>query len=140
MGFPAGYGKRDMDTQQARQRLEQERARLAEMRDGLLEQHGDGESEPSSTEELSSYDQHDADMATETFEREKDQSLIDGSAAELVAIERALAKLEDGSYGTCEACGRPIGDARLEAFPAARFCVEDQAQAEEAGSVRDRTA
>ena len=38
-------------------------------------------------------------------------------------VERALAKLDDGSYGKCETCGEPITEARLEAMPAARFCI-----------------
>jgi len=47
-------------------------------------------------------------------------------AAALAAAHR----LDRGTYGTCQACGRPIGDERLEALPATRFCVEDQAKAE----------
>jgi DnaK suppressor protein len=46
----------------------------------------------------------------------------------LADVQRALAKLEEGSYGTCDACGRPIGDARLEALPWAVLCVEDAAR------------
>ncbi|MFN2491173.1 MAG: TraR/DksA C4-type zinc finger protein [Actinomycetota bacterium] len=121
-----------MDRGEVRRRLQQERARRTDMRAGLLEQHGDGEPGTTSTGELASYDQHDADIATETFEREKDQSLIEHLESELEEIDSALGKLDAGNYGTCEACGRPIGDDRLEAFPAARFCVEDQAEAERA--------
>ena len=43
-------------------------------------------------------------------------------------VERALAKLEDGTYGTCDVCGRPIGEGRLEALPWATLCVEDSAR------------
>jgi RNA polymerase-binding transcription factor DksA len=39
-------------------------------------------------------------------------------------VERALSKLDDGSYGQCEVCGAPISDARLEAMPATRFCID----------------
>jgi DnaK suppressor protein len=46
----------------------------------------------------------------------------------LADVQRALAKLEEGSYGTCDACGGPIGDARLEALPWAVLCVEDAAR------------
>jgi RNA polymerase-binding transcription factor DksA len=125
-----------MDNEQALKRLEEERGSLLETRAGILEQHGDGASEPASMSELATYDQHDADMATETFEREKDQSLLERIEAQLREIKRALGKLDSGDYGTCEACGRSIGGDRLEAFPAARFCVQDQAQAEEAGLPR----
>jgi len=40
-----------------------------------------------------------------------------------VAVERALAMLDAGTYGTCEKCGKPIGEARLEAMPSARRCI-----------------
>ena len=40
-------------------------------------------------------------------------------------VERATAKLEDGSYGACDACGEPIGEGRLEALPWAVLCVDD---------------
>jgi DnaK suppressor protein len=45
--------------------------------------------------------------------------------AKLRDVERALAKLDDGTYGTCDECGEPIGDARLEAIPWAVLCVVD---------------
>ena len=115
-----------MDTQQARTRLEEERTRLQGIRDGV----DTSESEEESLSELSSLDQHQADIGTETFDREKDISILEQVEAELSDVEHALKRLEDGTYGTCEACGKPIGDERLEALPAARFCLEDQAGAE----------
>jgi DnaK suppressor protein len=45
--------------------------------------------------------------------------------AKLVDVERALVKLDEGTYGTCDACGRPIGAERLEAIPWAVLCVDD---------------
>lgn len=115
-----------MDTQQARTRLEEERIRLEGIRDSV----DTSESEDESLSELSSLDQHQADIGTETFDREKDISILEQVEAELSDIEHALKRLEDGTYGTCEACGKPIGDDRLEVLPAARFCLEDQAGAE----------
>jgi DnaK suppressor protein len=50
--------------------------------------------------------------------------------AELADVEHALRRITEGTYGVCEACGRPIDVDRLEAMPAARLCVEDQAAAE----------
>lgn len=119
-----------MDTDLARQRLADERARLDGVKatfdqEGLTEQ-----SEMDSVGELSSYDQHQADMGTETFEREKDLSILEQVEAELADIEHALHRLDDGTYGTCEVCGKPIPDERLEAMPAARLCLEHQAEAE----------
>ena len=65
---------------------------------------------------------------------EKNVSLLEQVEYELSEIDAAFQRLERGGYGKCQACGRPIGDARLEAMPATRFCVEDQAKAErEAG-------
>jgi DnaK suppressor protein len=116
-----------MDTDAARQRLEEERVRLLQMRS---DQHESDQSESDSLSELSHMDQHQADVGTETFEREKDLSILENVEAELADIEHALARLNDGTYGTCEACGRPIDEARLEALPATRLCIQDQAVAE----------
>ena len=124
-----------MDDADVRKRLETERERLITAQRETLEQHGEGP-ESQGMSELASYDQHDADTATETFEREKDESIVERLDAELADVERALAKLDDGTYGICEACGRPIERDRLDAYPAARFCVRDQAGAEAAGEER----
>jgi RNA polymerase-binding transcription factor DksA len=78
--------------------------------------------------ELSSAEQHPAELATETMERELDQSLVDHAVLELAEIESALARLQEGTYGLCEACGNPIAEGRLEILPAARYCVADQAK------------
>jgi len=51
-----------------------------------------------------------------------DTGLIDRIEAELADVERALARLDEGTYGRCEVCDTPLGDAELEAAPAARFC------------------
>jgi RNA polymerase-binding transcription factor DksA len=98
------------------------------IRDELATLHD--ESEDESLGELSSMDQHQADVGTETFNRERDLAILENVEAELADIEHALKRLDDGSYGRCEACGKPIGDDRLEAMPAARFCLDDQAVAE----------
>ena len=119
-----------METEQARQRLDDERARLEGVRATFAEENLSDESETDSLSELSSYDQHQADVGTETFEREKDLSILERVESELVDIEHALRRLDDGTYGTCEACGRPIDEARLDAMPAARLCLDDQAVAE----------
>ena len=127
-----------MDKATISRRLEEERTRLQGIRDDLQRQQEDGSAETSG--ELSSFDQHPGDMGTETFELEKNASLLEQVEDELLEIEAAFQRLERGTYGTCQACGRPIGDERLEAMPATRFCLEDQAKAErEAGYPRPRT-
>jgi RNA polymerase-binding transcription factor DksA len=119
-----------MEPDQVRDYLDQERHRLADIRTGFDEEHLTTESEAESLAELSSNAQHQADLGTETFNRERDLSILEHIDAELADVEHALRRLDEGTYGTCEACGRPIGDERLEAMPAARFCLDDQSVAE----------
>jgi RNA polymerase-binding transcription factor DksA len=111
-----------MDPDAARRRLEEEKARVA----GLIrEQHTeiDGEVE-SDDAELSDYDQHPADSATDTFEREKDLGILDDLEAELAEIEAAIERIENGTYGVDEVTGEPIDPARLDAIPVARTNVD----------------
>ena len=68
-------------------------------------------------------DEHDPEGATLAFERQHVAALADAARDGLAEILAALARLADGSYGTCEACGRPISAERLAARPAARTCV-----------------
>ena len=119
-----------MEDDAARTRLDEERDRLAQIRDNFVADGLTSESEDESLGELSSSLQHQADVGTETFNRERDLSILERVQAELADVDHALRRLDDGTYGTCEACGKPIGDSRLEAMPAARFCLDDQATAE----------
>jgi RNA polymerase-binding transcription factor DksA len=119
-----------MEPDDARERLTEEGERLQRIRSGFDAEHLHDESEDESTSELSHLAQHSADVASETFEREKDFSILEQVEAELADVDRALRRLDEGTYGTCEACGSPIGDDRLEAMPAARFCVLHQSEAE----------
>jgi RNA polymerase-binding transcription factor DksA len=114
-------------------RLEEERTRLQGIRDGI--QREQDEAASGAGGELSSVDQHPGDSGTETFEMEKNVSLLEQVDDELLEVEAAVQRLERGTYGTCQVCGRPIGDERLEAMPAARFCIEDQAKAERQGGI-----
>ncbi|AMX82515.1 hypothetical protein GS3922_01865 [Geobacillus subterraneus] len=72
--------------------------------------------------ELASYDNHPADEATELYEREKDLALDEHTEREFREIERALAAIADGTYGTCRICGQPIPYERLEALPTTLYC------------------
>lgn len=114
----------------ARQRLAGERERLDQVRSTFDAEGLTDQSENDSVGELSSYDQHQADMGTETFEREKDISILEQVEAELADVEHALHRLDEGTYGTCEVCVKPIPEERLEAMPATRLCLEHQAEAE----------
>jgi RNA polymerase-binding protein DksA len=72
----------------------------------------------------SSVDNHLGDMATATFDRELDYTL-EGNAEQLLgAIDSALARMEAGTYGQCQSCGRPISPERLEAIPWTTRCIE----------------
>lgn len=116
-----------MDSDETRQQLQQEAQRLTAIRDDV--RSADEFDETGRTQsELSVVDQHPADVATEHQQREVDLSLLEQLEAELADIERALHKLDDGSYGRCEACGKQIDEPRLAAQPAARFCIEDQSR------------
>jgi RNA polymerase-binding transcription factor DksA len=119
-----------VDPDAARRRLDEERTRLEGVRGAFAVEHLADEDETESISELSALDQHQADIGTETFEREKDFSILERVEAELNDVEHALRRIDDGTYGTCEACGRPIEEERLEAVPAARLCLTDQAAAE----------
>jgi RNA polymerase-binding transcription factor DksA len=119
-----------VNTDQVRRRLTKERARLERILKGLQEEQGPDGQEWGATGELSVVDQHPADVGSETFERDKEMSILYNVEAELSDVDRALRRISERTYGRCEACGRPIGAARLEARPAARFCIEDQSRVE----------
>ena len=119
-----------IDTEEARTLLVDEQARLQKIRASLSREPVGGTGEGEALSELSLADQHPADVATETFEQEKDVSILDNVEEQLRDVEDALGRLDDGSYGRCEICGGDIGDERLRARPEARFCVEDQTRVE----------
>ena len=76
------------------------------------------------------FDEEYADAGTATFERERDLSLVNNLRDLMERIDKALAKMEDGTYGLCDRCGRPIEKLRLKALPYANLCLKDK-QAEE---------
>lgn len=73
--------------------------------------------------DTSTDDEHDPEGATLAFERQHLAALADAARADLAEIDAALARLDGGSYGTCQACGQPISAQRLTARPTARTCV-----------------
>ncbi len=76
--------------------------------------------------ELADYDQHPGDLGSETHDHELDQTTEILLDEERRRVDEALQAVDDGTYGTCVVCGRPIPEARLEAKPEAVRCVEDQ--------------
>jgi RNA polymerase-binding transcription factor DksA len=114
-----------VDPANARNRLEQERDRVSNLI-AELRQEGLGEEESAQSGELTHYDQHPADQASETFEREKDLSILERLEDELAEIEAALQRVDDGTYGVDEVTGEPIDPERLDALPAARTNVNTE--------------
>jgi RNA polymerase-binding transcription factor DksA len=115
-----------MDKRTARKLLKAERERLESLLGTTQLDATDDASLRESVGELSGVDQHPADMGTETFEIEKDLSIKESIEAQIEDVDRALRKLDNGHFGLCETCGKPIPEARLQAKPAARYCVKDQ--------------
>ncbi len=75
-----------------------------------------------------SYDSNFADSSQVTAERGEAERLATELQEALDEVDAAIERLEAGNYGRCEGCGKPIGTARLEAMPAARFCIADAAK------------
>ncbi|MEV6160474.1 TraR/DksA family transcriptional regulator [Streptomyces sp. NPDC052052] len=100
-----------------RSELEAAEAALA----GLMRDSGDGAGDD------------EADTGTKNITREHEMSLAANAQEMLDQTERALARLDAGTYGLCEACGNPIGKARMQAFPRATLCVEDKQKQERRG-------
>lgn len=91
-----------------------------------------------SIRELSAYDNHPADLGSETFEREKDLALWNNSHELLNRIDEALKRIEQGVYGICETCGRQIDRKRLQAIPYTSLCITCQSAEEERRQTRVR--
>jgi RNA polymerase-binding transcription factor DksA len=113
----------------ARQRLSTEHQRLERLRTSLENDHLHDVPEDDTGIRSRVY-QHPADSASDAFEREKEFSILEQVQAELAAVDRALQRLDEGKYGTCEVCGDSITDERLSVMPATRFCIGHQGDAE----------
>jgi DnaK suppressor protein len=120
--------RRELDV--FRRMLEAERDRLTEeLR--AIEEHAP-EVESASVDATGGYDEDLADVASETFEREKGMA-IENSVQELLhQVKEALDRMDEGTFGICRGCGRPIHPERLRALPYARLCIECKAREEQA--------
>ncbi|MGD9961268.1 TraR/DksA family transcriptional regulator [Nocardioides sp.] len=78
---------------------------------GLMRDAGDGAG------------QDQADLGATSFERDHELTVVNNSREMLAQTQRALARIDDGSYGVCESCGNPIGKMRVMAFPRATLCL-----------------
>ena len=120
---------RGNEIEKFREQLLAERTRLEEeLRE--IENRAARVDESDRATELSAYEDHPADLASETFEREKDLAIGESVEHMLHKVINALEKLDRGTYGRCDACGRPIKKARLRALPFATLCLMCQARLE----------
>lgn len=115
-------------TDEQRQRFRERLLSMKKETEKLLE-HGDHfgtefELIKESMGELSNYDNHPADDGTMLYDREKDIALNEHTESQLDEIEHALERIEQGTYGICEKCGKDIPLERLDAHPIASRCVE----------------
>ncbi len=114
-----------VDAEHFRRRLQDERERVLAAIDNLHRENP-GSLEDETGELVSgSADNHPADTATETVDREIDYTLEENSGNVLREIDAALQRIEDGTFGTCTVCGRPIEPERLEYLPWTTLCAED---------------
>lgn len=115
---------------------------LNELKVRLVEERAELETQLTTIEETSfatsqsdmsgevSFDEENADAGTFTFERERDLSIENNVRDLMSKIDRALGKMEEGVYGVCSRCGKPIEKTRLKALPYVDLCIKDaQAQA-----------
>lgn len=116
-----------VDVDRMRRRLEEERERASGAID-YLRQENPGSMEDE-VEEMP-LGNHMADMASVTIGREIDYSLQANEQRRLADIDAALSRIEGGTYGRCEACGREIEEERLDAVPWTRLCIDDARKAE----------
>ena len=117
-----------IDTNHFRQRLLDERKRVVAAIDNLHEDHPGSMSDE--TGEDAVYDNHLADTATETYDRELDYTLEENSEHVLAEIDAALKRIDEGTYGTCANCGKQIAPERLDARPYATLCIDCQREQE----------
>jgi len=108
-----------------REQLLAERARLEEELHEI-ENRTARVDESDRASELSAYEDHPADLASETFEREKDLAIGESVEHLLHKVINALEKIDRGTYGRCDVCSRPIKKARLRALPFATLCLNCQ--------------
>lgn len=112
------------ETDRFRDALLEQRKRVEAALENLHEETSGSLSEESGEE--TAYDNHLADTATETYDRELDYTLEENSGHVLAEIDAALKRIEEGTYGICTNCGKEIPVDRLEALPWATLCIDCQ--------------
>jgi YteA family regulatory protein len=113
-----------VDTDRFREALLEERRRVQAALQNLHDENPGTLSDDAGEE--TAYDNHLADTATETYDRELDYTLQENSEHVLSEIDAALRRIDEGNYGICTNCGKPIPEERLEALPWATLCIDCQ--------------
>jgi RNA polymerase-binding protein DksA len=111
-----------VDTEKFREALLEERKRVEAAIQNLHDENPGTLAEDAGEE--TAYDNHLADTATETYDRELDYTLEENSEQILAEIDAALKRIEEGTYGICTNRGEQISEARLEALPWATLCID----------------
>jgi len=106
-----------LDVERFRTALLDERKRVQDAMDYIKGEHPDNDDEVS-------LGTHLADNAAVTLDQELDETLEENSSHVLTAIDDALARIDAGTYGTCQNCGKEIAPERLEALPYATLCID----------------
>jgi len=126
MAGKSAYTKKELE--ELRQRLVDERTEL-ETQLATIEESSFASSQSDMSGEVS-FDEENADAGTFTFERERDLSIENNVRDLMGKIDRALSRMDEGTYGLCSRCGKPIEKARMKALPYVDLCIKDaQAQA-----------
>jgi len=117
-------------------KLEGYKKNLIELREKYLQGKkvmGEGylhDSQREASGDLSAYSIHMADIAADSYERDKSAELADNINNILYEIDEALYRIEKGEYGLCEVCHNKINEERLQAMPYARTCIDCQKKKE----------
>jgi RNA polymerase-binding transcription factor DksA len=114
-----------IDTEHFRTRLESEREKVRNAIEYLHKENPGAPDESTGDLAMGPGDNHLADIATETVDREIDYTLEENSGNVLREIEAALKRIDDGTFGICANCGNPIEPERLEYLPWATLCAAD---------------
>jgi RNA polymerase-binding protein DksA len=120
-----------VDTNRFREILVEERQRVLDAI-SYLHEETPGSLEDQTEEIIGGSDNHLGETATATLDREIDYSLEENSEQVLRAIDHALERIEEGTFGICETCGQPISEERLEAIPYATQCIDCRRKGERA--------
>ena len=118
-----------IDTERFRSVLLEERERVQKAIANLRDDHP-GSLDEEIEEIAATSDNHLAETATATLDREIDYTLEENSGQVLAEIDAALKRIEAGSYGTCRNCGQEIVAGRLEAYPWASLCIDCKRKSE----------